>query len=281
MRGLRRAFALPLVILLALVATLAGTLLLELQTNTTSAVNRQTKVYEDHHLAAGIRELLDQWLLTGGTNIAERLEEDGLAFTLDLPRGRTIRVYLEDAQGTILRDLSSVGGPAARLLSRAVEHLEFTAAAPTYGPDGEVLDRPAVFRTLGPPQVSVNAASEQVLDAIADASDNPAAARSLVRHIRARAGRATPLTQEDLTSLYANVVNLSDAEKRQLSSVLTAQPVLWRMVIETRHGSLSTAKVERSAALIQVPPSGQGVAGNGVIILNWEDVEEGPRRPIR
>lgn len=280
MNRARRAFALPLVILLALVATLAGTLLLELQTNSTSAVNRQTKVYEDHHLAAGMRELIDQWLLTGGTDIAQRLEDDGLAFTLDLPRGQTIRVYLEDAQGTLLRDLSNVSGPAARLLDRAVEQLEL-AAAPAYGPSGEPLDRPALFRTLGPPQVSVNAASEQVLEAIAAASDNPAGARSLMRHIRAKAGQETPLTQEELTSLFANVANLSDAESRQLSSVLTAQPVLWRMVIETRHGSLSTARVERSAALIQIPPSGQGIVGNGVIILTWEDVVEDPRRPLR
>lgn len=287
----QRGFALPIVILLALVAALAGTLLLELQSGSSLAVNRQAKVYEDHHLSAGMRELISQWLLTGGGEIAERLEDDGLAFELELPQGKRIRVYLEDAQGTVLRELSSVGGAPARLLDRVIDHLELTgAAAPPLPPPpvstpgapsafddpyavDPYLQAPEVFRNVGPVQVSVNAASETVLEAIATACGNPDAARTLMRDIRSKARPGSRITSEDLASMISSLRNLHQSHAQELRSILTAQPTLWRMTVETRYGNLSTARVERSAAMIEVSTPGQNLGPIGVVVLSWEDAQ--------
>jgi hypothetical protein len=278
MTGSRRAFALPIVILLALVAALAGTLLLELQSNSSLAVNRQARVYEDHHLAAGMRELIDQWILTGGGDIADRLEDDGLAFELELPQNKRVRVYLEDAQGTVLRDTSSVGGAPARLLDRIIDQLELVAVPPplpVYNADGTIAgpveQPPPLFRNVGPIQVSVNSATEQVLDAVASAMSNPDAARTLMRQIRSEARPGSRITPEDLNSMITSLRNLSTTDAQEFRSVLTAQPMLWRLTVETRHGSLSTAPTERSAALIQLPVAGQTLGPTGVIVLSWED----------
>lgn len=276
----RRAFALPLVLLLAMIVTLAGAVLLDMQTDTTRSVNRYAKVYEDHHLAAGMRELLDQWLMTGG-NLRERLEDDGEAFRLELPHGHQIRVLLEDAQGTVLRDLSTLDGPIARYAQRIVQTLEPLAQAREEVLRTGTLPRGSagrdaqhdLFRMHGPVAISVNSASEAVLDAVAQASGDPSGAARLIREIRARVARADRtrgISAEDLASAIAES-SLEPAHRRELSAILTAQPVLYRMTIETRLGALSTSPTKRTTALVLLPGPNQPAGSGGTVVLSWED----------
>lgn len=284
----RRAFALPLVLLLALIVSLAGAVLLDMQTDTTRAVNRHVNVYRDHHLATGMRELLDQWLMTGGA-LRDRLGEDGEAFRLELPRGHEMRIYLEDAQGTALAELSTLGGPIGRLAERVVRNLEPVARGerPTNA-RGRRRGRPAdvdanVFRVHGPVQISVNSATPAVLDAVAQATGDPGGAARVIREIRARVDRARHeggISKEDLAGVLAEA-QLDPAHRRELTAILTAEPVLYRMTIETRRGALSTSPTERTTALVLLPAPGT-VTGTGTVILSWidESLEEaGPGRP--
>jgi hypothetical protein len=278
----RRAFALPLVLLLALIVSLAGAVLLDMQTDTTRSVNRHVKVYRDHHLATGMRELLDQWLMTGGP-IRERLGEDGEAFRLELPQGREIRVYLEDAQGTALRALSTVDGPIGRFAERIVRCLEPIAQDQAPGQGRRVSSEAGLFRVHGPVQISVNSASQTVLDAVAEASGDPGGVARVLREIRARVNRARHeggISKEDLASAIAES-SLAPPHRRELTAILTAEPVLYRMTIETRLGALSTSAVERTTALVLLPTGGVA-GGSGTVILSWidESVEDAvPMRP--
>ena len=277
---MRRAFALPLVLLLALIVTIAGAVLLDMQTDTSRSVNRHVKIYRDHHLAAGIRDLLDQWLMTGGS-MRDRLGDDGEAFRLELPRGHEVRVVLEDAQGAALSELSTVGGPIGRFAERIVRHLQ--PAALTDREAAALRRRSAadevgrgLLRAHGPVQISVNTASEAVFDAIAQASGDPGGAARVLRDIRARVDRAQRqggISKEDLAAALAEN-DLEPAHRRELTSILTAEPVLYRMTIETRRGALSSAPTERTTALIVLPAQQQGSvggAGTGTVVLAWVD----------
>src|ERR1043166_3833682 len=105
-----RAFALPLVVLLILIAGLTVALLVERHGVSDRAITRNIDNYRNHHRAAGIKECILRWLDTARGRVSESLDESGLAFTMDVSREGQIKVYMQDAQGAALSDPSALAG---------------------------------------------------------------------------------------------------------------------------------------------------------------------------
>lgn len=173
-----RAFALPLVILLALVGTIVATLILEFQGNQTRAEERSIDAYRAHHEQQGIAELLELWMGIGRPQ--DIPPGEALAFEIRGPAGEIYHVEIRDGQGTLLARPGPASNPdaapVADAYARAAESLR---------------DRPDagdLVRTHGPLKVNVNAAPREVLVALARAVDPRGPAETFADQVLERRG---------------------------------------------------------------------------------------------
>lgn len=281
MRFGRRAFALPIVMLLATVATIAALVMLERHANTHLAVQRQIDAYYEHHARLGLKEMIDQWLLTTGGNVGERLLDGGLAFELVFSGNRTIRVWMEDGQGSLLRRPAGTGGAidAARI---AAENIALSmgedpfaspgAGRPTSRPndrsrdkdDLEELERPKL-RDAGPLAVSALSADFDVLVAIAEASGAGEASPMIANEIM-NEREDGQLSAGDIAKA-CDTAGVEPAVRAIIGRILTTTPTVWRVVAESDEG--------RWMGLLEQAPRAGGLSGSGAsTLLEWERVPE-------
>lgn len=229
--GCRRAFALPLVVLVALVASLAITVILDRQNAQSRSIARQIDRYVEHHIEKGFSEIVERWVQAiGNRSLAEALQSDGLAVTLEPEQGRSVKVYMLDAQGGALTDLAGLNETALEQGRDIVRRLrQITGGA---GPGV----RAGLTRQYGPLAVSVNSAPEPVLQAVIESASDGDFSKSLVGDIvSARTGGAK-IKPEDLSQMLAN--SGIDQEKRgRVEALLTATPSVWRIVLRPETGS--------------------------------------------
>lgn len=264
-RRVRRGFALPIVVLLAFVAALAAAVLLDMQSSSRLAVDRQILTYKHHHTAAGVRELVDQWMLIASNNIEGQLDETGMAFELAGQGGNSTRVYLRDAQGAALRD---DGGrsqtPGEQSLAQAVSMILSTQVEMARASESEELLRPA-----GPLQISINSASRRVLEAVVVAAGNPGRAAAFASEVGSRR-RNKKLTEADIADV-ARKAGLTDEQVTAVASMFTANPTLWWLEVVSDRGGSPIGRVRQGGLMQQ--PSGTMVLGKaGVTILSWDDL---------
>lgn len=216
----RGGFALPLVVLLALVSAVLIGVTLERFSAQGLTVQRHVERYSFHHSSQGIQEAINAWVRSNGNApVAAALGDDGLAFTLEPEGGGSVAVYLRDGQGLMLGDLSGLSPAQIQLARRPLARLVQMSEARARG----------LVRQEGPMAVSVNTAPEDVLTAIVESvvSDG---ALGLVRDIMS--GRAlAPITPASLVEIYG-VGNIPAQERAELTLLLTAEPVLWEVVAE-------------------------------------------------
>src|SRR5947207_1557387 len=111
-----RAFALPLVMLLVLVGGLTVGVLMERHGVSFRAVQRNINNYKNHHFAAGVKECVLRWLDTARGRVDQSIDDDGLAFTINVQGEGRIDVYFRDAQGSILNDTTALSGRRREIL---------------------------------------------------------------------------------------------------------------------------------------------------------------------
>lgn len=262
----RRAFALPMVMLLALVATLAIALILNRTGVSGAAVNRQIKTYERHHRHAGMKEMVDRWLATTHGSMQDQLESDGQAFTLEMPRNRRVRVTIADGQGTLLDDLRGLYGPEARYTAMALDFLRRSTDVDK-DPDLATL----LFRKAGPAQVSINSAPPIVIEALTTAIFPGRDGQRLAQEYLNRRSRAL-LTQSDIRGI-ALENNAQNEEAAALEMMFVALPTVWFVDAIATSGSRA---VERSGGLIEIvndPNAGSTIGiGSRTRFLTWDDI---------
>jgi hypothetical protein len=280
----RPAFALPVVVLLATVATLVSLMLLERHANAHLATQRQIESYYEHHARLGIKEMLDQWLLTTGGNVSDRLLDGGLAFEVALANGRTVRVWLEDGQGSLLRHPSGTGPTfetaraAAQLVALATGEGSLDERGPARDArkqerdrknDLEDFDRPKL-RDGGPLAVSALSADYEVLVAIAEAAGAGETSAMIAGDIVSQREDG-PLTLGDIGKICDHP-GLTHKTKLAIAQLLTTTPTLWRIVAESDEG--------RWTGLVEQAARGSGMAGSGSsTLLEWERIDEDPGAP--
>lgn len=263
-RHSRRAFALPLVILLALIASLAIGVILMRTGASNAAVNQQIRIYKQHHRNAGMKEMIDRWLATTHGSIQDQLDSDGQAFTLELPRNDRVRVTVVDGQGTILDDLRGLYGTEARYTAIATETIR-----QAIGTDRPDLDS-RFFRKAGPAAVSINSAPREVIEAMTMAIIPGRDGRRLADEYLNRRNQAL-LTQAEVRSIAVEMhANPNDAAA--LDHMFTATPTVWTVeALET----VRSRVVARSGGLMEIitdtPNAGVGI-GSHTRFLTWDDL---------
>src|ERR1043166_8053479 len=98
----RRAFVLPLVMLLALVAAAALVILFTRRGGSMLAAERQSDNYVSHHFQSGLRDIVTVVLQTSQRNPDVKLAGGAIAFNAKIDQGLMLEVRLIDAQGGVM-----------------------------------------------------------------------------------------------------------------------------------------------------------------------------------
>ncbi len=256
---MRRAFAMPMVIMLALVSALAVAVMLQRQDAQMRTVQAILDGYTAHHSAFGVRAVVRKWLtMQKADDLSELAGTGGVAHRFALPDDVFVSVRVADGQGLPSVRTESLGALTLDYYTRVRERVE-------------AID-PGLLRDLGPPLISINAAPAEVLGAlIEDEDEGP---RLADRFIKARERK--PLTRDDTVDLLRRA-GIEDVQQTQILALLTFEPSLWRleaavqtaarpeevrrfdMLVEVGQGG---AKVHRWTEVIQ-PTPGEEVGGDG------------------
>ncbi len=229
MTSSRRGYALPLVLLLALVASVVMAMVLDRQRTQTLSQKRQLNHYRDDHFAKGLQETIDAWMKSVAARpLAELLAEDGHALDMDLAGGVTLRLYAFDGQGSILTEIMGLTGEArvnAAGLVNALSQLPPELRNASSGFERGRLTE--LTRRFGPLAISVNSAPEAVLNAaIRYASGDKSAGDKVMSLINARSEKV--LAAPDLSDWLAKL-DMETNQRSTLSRLLTTQPSLYRL----------------------------------------------------
>ena len=274
-RARRRAFALPLVILLTLVGAFAVAILLDRQSAATLTVRRHVDSYHEHHIAFGMREMVSRWLRQVRGGILENLDPDSRAFSLVLPSGHKVNVYFQDAQGLAPSDTSQLTGRRREIADFMKAYLETFA-----NPD----DMDALFRPAGPSTICVTSAPRPVLVALAAACVEPDQVEQVVQALESMASGTSSLFAGDAgassapaaTNAVLADLDISDQAKRELVAMTTTIPALWRVVCEEDD---SRGPLWRAGGLMDLSgrAAGSTTYDQGGPFLTWEQLPlDGP-----
>ncbi len=290
--AVRRGFALPLVVLLALVSSLVVVVMLDRSNTQARMVKRQLDNYRDDHFAKGMQEAIDSWMKSVATKpMADLLEEDGHAMDLELADGVLLKLYVFDAQGSVLTEFGMLQGDSitdAQGVAMAYSGIsvdELKKASKSIAENEEKIRTAGRYtpvtltRRYGSPAVSVNSSPDPVLAAVANFAGGGDLVAQLLEAVNtARAEK--PLGATELADIIAKIQ--TEPEIRAiLQRLLTAQPTFWQIEARLyRTDQLSTpAAVYSGYSLI----SGRGNtsrdrAGAGMtrlsVILDWKRVVE-------
>jgi hypothetical protein len=281
-RQLPRAFALPIVLMVSLALAVLITVLLERFAGQTRSVAAITRSYEAHHVGKGIHQLFEAWLRASASNkIATKLGENGLALTARLSEGltanangqETLRLYLDDAQGSILTEVGSLAAEDVALAESiilAARDIDGSGADPrTINPETAVAKR-----TLGPLAVSIKSASPATLRAAIVGACGTSKADQLVAELfrlRDENNMSTTAISE-----VANKAELNGDERARFLKAVSAEPNLWNVTAEISSEQLINGGVilryKGQANILST--GGGGTLSARSVIRNWirEDV---------
>ena len=240
-----RGFVLPTIILLIFVGSLVIASALERYSAQQLIVEQQIEGYRRHHDVQGARAVLKLWLERQRLgDLGAKASPDTPAHRFELPGGRRIAVFLIDGQGLAKADLSGET-PAMRAAYEA-----FQSRIPG--------DRPDLYRRLGPIQISVNSAPEELLAALApdgrDLGPTLAVARQSER-----------LNQANMRTLLTDF-GYETGDVGKVLQLVAFEPTFLRTVVEVEDPS----GVMRFAAYIDAG----GTNANRPQIVEWRQIEE-------
>lgn len=258
----RRAYVMPLVIMLVLVLGLLISVVLERQSTQTLSARRQIGQYESHHAGRGIQDAFDAWFSSGQSKpFRERMAPDGHLVDFTLPEGLgpsvpgplTVRVFGEDAQATMLADFTGLTGQTladARALLDALKQIT-----------GEDWQRHT--RSQGPVTISATSAPEDLLQAVVRAAtDSSIDGGEFVNSIN-RARAETEPGKGISPQAFNQAVMDGGFEPTQAAMVhrlVTPDTSFWKLRIEVVRENRT---IDAYDAYLQIPPRGgrNAVAG--------------------
>jgi hypothetical protein len=263
-----RGFAMPIVIILALVVTIMAAVMLERQGAQRLSVQRQLNLYRDHHFQRGVREVAGAWTDSlGGQPIDKMIDTDGHALDIELADGGHLSVYLFDAQGSTRSD------------PRGLNEEEKADAGGVYEQVLAISDgKPNAmwFRPVGPVKICVASAPREILEAVANyASDGGRAGKRFADELIDTRERQD-LTQADIQTA-CSAAGLNAEQIQVLNRLVVLKAELWAMVIDVYEaGRSSNSPVARYMGRF-VPPGAQS-GGPGTSLqtlgkfLTWEEL---------
>jgi len=223
----RRGFALPIVILLALVAGILAAVVLERQSYQTRVVSREISSYQDTHFERGVREVVGQWTDSLiGQSIDKLLESDGHALDIERPDGSVVSVYLFDGQGTALSEPTGLNDQDAKDAEGVYEAL---AGGPR-GKHRRHKDVERFVRPVGPVRVFVASAPREVLEAIGTYAKEGKSGRRFADSIL-DARKQGDVTEADLNTAMS-MADITVEGRAVVQRLIVFKPELWDMVVD-------------------------------------------------
>lgn len=267
----RRGFAFAMVILLMLVVSLGVGVALSRYSAQARSVGRQVEKYTEHHLGRGLQEAIGAWLRQqNGRELSEVLEpQTGHAMDIVLSDGSEVSVYLRDAQGGALSNLTGMsdqeieeGGLILRNLAANTTEQEYLRAT----------------RPFGPFHISVDSAPDQVLDAAARVAAGQLADRFLAELYTLR-DNPEPITRTELTRV-ATSAGLSSEQRAAMLRIFATDIELWAVVIEVRSGRGASAGrlISRYGGVTRIRVNNRNAAGNPMELgafITWRELDIG------
>ncbi|MEM7623777.1 MAG: hypothetical protein AAF235_11320 [Planctomycetota bacterium] len=230
----RRAFVMPVVMLLALIIGLLSSIVLARAGQRSAVVRDQLESYRSSHRDRGVKELAAAWLMysstqdlfamTGSTGTSASIDQGGDAFTVNIGRDTTVTVRIEPAQSTARINpigLNVSDGRAARETERILRERFGEAGLQTR------------TRDAGPVAIDILRATDDVAEAFAEAAligiepITPETAGRFVSELRQLEANSG-FDAADVRSA-ADAVGLGDNAGDRLAMLLTADPTLWRV----------------------------------------------------
>jgi hypothetical protein len=226
---MRRGFALPIVLVLALVTGILAAVVLERQSYQRRAVTRQLTSYQDTHFERGVREVVSQWTDTlVGQPIEKLLDEDGHALDIERPDGSVVSIYLFDGQGTALSEPAGLVEQETLDAAGVLERLREVVGRRRLLESGSEFVRP-----VGPARVCAASAPREVLEAIASyAKGGKNGSRFADSVMESR--RDEEVSEADLNTAFS-AADLSVEERNIAKRLLVVSPELWNTVVDVYH----------------------------------------------
>lgn len=216
-----------MVVLLMVVVGLGVGLAMTRFSAQSKTVARAVEKYQDHHLGRGLQEAIGAWLRQqNGRELLDVLEpETGHAMDIVLADDSEVAVYLRDAQGAALSNLTGLsdrqieeGGLILRNLSVNTTESEFLRFT----------------RPFGPPTVSVNSAPDRVIDAASRVAAGEFADR-FIGELESVRDQSAAVTRTELTRA-ATAAGLSSEQRAAALRIFSTDVELWAVIIEVRAG---------------------------------------------
>lgn len=265
----RRAFAFVMVILLMMVVSMGIGLSMMRFSAQSKTVSREVTKYTEHHLGRGLQEAIGAWLRQqNGRDLHEALEpETGYAMDIILADGTEVSVFLRDAQGAALSNLTNLseleieeGGLLLRNLAGSTTENQYLRET----------------RPFGPFRISIASASDRVLDAAARVVAGSLADRFLAELDSIRYDTDT-ITRSDLTRV-ATGSGLDAQQRAAMFRVFATDVELWAVIIEVRsgRGMRSGELVARYGGITQIRLSSNNRSGNPMELgafITWRKLE--------
>lgn len=227
----------------------------------------QFQSYLRHHELQGVRAIADVWLLRNDAADLEKNANTGEPVTKQLVEDTLYRIYIQDGQGTVLNNLVGITGSVPQTWL-----IEMLSRLPP--------DRPDLTRAVGPWQLSLRTAPDEVLEAMS--GGDPALAIAL-RNARDEGVNDAAKLIEALQEAGADVL-----AAQAIARNVTFKPTLWRIDIEVEG---PTGPVRRYVLLVEkarnlprtlewrVIDRGEAVLGFGPLGGKPETALRGPQRP--
>lgn len=247
-----RAFALPMVIMIVMLASLLIAVMLQRSSAQGYTVKRQMDSYLEHHASRGFQEVLNFWIGSlGRFSLLDVLEEDGHAFDLILTDRSVVSVSIADAQGSLTTSLVGLS-----------DDQEYLVLEPLHWLDTMYPGRTDLVRPAGPIAASAQTAPKEVLDAIEGALLDAEPTGTLASAILA-ARADGKIDAAELTAAGSEAGFTSGQTAGDFRQLLTVEPTMYRAIVELRvqkYGG-GTRLAARYSGLMQIQPS-NGTNGN-------------------
>jgi hypothetical protein len=178
---------------------------------------RQMEGYQRHHEMLGIHDYVRTWLSKTETSpelLASGARTGEVVHRFVVDNNVVILITVMDGQGTVCRSVAQAPHPDTKRWM-----IEMLSRLPP--------DRPDLTRRSGPPQISLQAAPDEVIDALAGFDAKVAAG------LRDARDRGVKNATELQTTLQKR--NIEDMVAQTLSQHIAFEPSLWRLNVEVVH----------------------------------------------
>lgn len=268
-RTTRRAFAFVIVILLLLVVSMGIGLAMMRFSAQTKSVSRQVSKYQEHHLGRGLQEAIGAWLRQqNGRELNDALEpETGHAMDIVLADGSEVGVYLLDAQGAALSNLTNQNDTVLEEGGLILRNLAASTTEEQYLRE---------TRPFGPFTISIASASDQVLEAAARVVAGSQADR-FISELYSLRDNPGAISRTELTQV-ATAAGLDSEQRAALFRVFATDIQLWAVVIEVRAGggALKGQLIKRYGGVTNLRSSNSSRSGNPTEIgafITWRELD--------